>query len=479
MPFDTSFFSRPDNSPQPTGLDMISQMQGIQGQGMRNQLMQRTMAAQQARGQAYAQNTDAQGNVNAGGAMASMAQNPAAVTGLDEAAAQNQNFSQAQLTQHIQQVSQINQVFASGLKLATNADGTPNPAALEGTGGDSIIKDLGRQLAERGVPAQMIASDINALPKDGPGRYAALTQQAVAGMQAAQQAEAVYGHLYSQSDGQTTTNYRMPSVGGSAPPPMQMKTSPDFNATPMAVTDNATGAQTFQPRGNVAANPGKFGAGQPTELQHQQASAGGAAGQLGAQREVAIQGEMPQLMANRAAFRGLTADINNGMFNGNGAEAGLAVSKWAQAAGFKVDTTKIANTEDAVKAVARIVANIPGATHSDQLNAQAIAQNPTISKSPEGFARLTAMAQGYNDARLATVNGIRDFRNNNPHYPASNIPNLEGAITKLNSVPMFQYNALPDQYKHTMTDNMPGATTFINNYNKAKALGLFSKGLGE
>jgi hypothetical protein len=476
MPVDLSMF---DTKPvEPTNpLQMLTQLQALQRGALQNQILQRTMTSQQAQGRAYASAVDpTTGKFDPDRARLLASQDPNAEYGMQGVADDTQNLSSSMTTQHIAQVQsamaqadRLNTIIGSVLSTAVGPDGKPDPTKLT----DDVLKSGFQQAAEAGVDPKVLASEQASMPLDPRARYQVLQQHLVAGQQALAQARLIYGDVTQTDTGPTIESARVPGLGGTLPTYTK-------GIAPALVTtvDPKTGQGGFANAQDIVANPGAYSSAQPTQVAASQHAAGATAGQTGAQLEASIQAEVPQLMQNKAAFRSIHADIANGMQNGPGAEARNDLLKVLQLGGLNVSADKIANTEDAVKNLARVVLNTPGATNSDKQQAQAIAANPSIAKSTQGFARLVSMVEGYTSAKLATANGLGQIRANNRNLDASQIPLLQSRLSQEYDASLFQYNALDPQYRHTMTDNMPDGLAFIKRYNQAKAAGWFDKGLG-
>ena len=110
MPVDTSMYNTTPPAPA-NPLAMLSQMQGIQGQQLRNQLLQKTMGAQQAIGRVAQASLRPDGTTDLAAYQQGIQGDPNAAFGAQDAA----NNAQAQATQ--QQALQAQQVALASRRL--------------------------------------------------------------------------------------------------------------------------------------------------------------------------------------------------------------------------------------------------------------------------------------------------------------------------------------------------------------------------
>ena len=169
MPVDLSMYPQ---APKPVNpLEMASQIMGMQHTALQNQLVQRTMGAQQATGEATQGATGADGSFDPAAAMAAARGNPNAAYGMTEYAANMQAQRQAQLSQQHEQMTvaweqqqHVNQQIAGLLA-------KPNVSV------DDVTHSLGDLVAAKIIPASLAASQAaeaqqNAGNGDGIGGHA-------------------------------------------------------------------------------------------------------------------------------------------------------------------------------------------------------------------------------------------------------------------------------------------------------------------
>lgn len=218
MPVDVSMYPGPPKPVNP--LEMFSQVAGLQGQMQQNQLMQRTMAAKQAVGQAAQQNVGQDGQIDTAGFMRQVAGDPNAAYGAVEAGQNALSMQQAQLAQHVQQV----QLGMQQQQYITQQTGAL--ADTPGVTGKMVADRIGQIVSDKIISPEMAAHELAAKPVDD-----AQLPQYLRGLQkrsiAAEQQLALYHHTLLQN------------IGGSIQP---LNDAPFGNQQPVATTLSPEGA---------------------------------------------------------------------------------------------------------------------------------------------------------------------------------------------------------------------------------------------
>lgn len=220
MPVDVSMYPGPPQQVNP--LQAMTQAAGLQGQLQQNQIRARTMAAQQAIGQAYQQSTDASGHVDADAASLAISQDPNAAYGAEAATANLQAQRQAQLVQHVGEVELgIRQQGFMTQQLGSLSD-TKNISGKD-------VANLAASFVQQGIlTPKMAASELAQAPTDPAQLPLYLQGLQKRSMDAGQQLG-----LYHQK--------LMTNIGGSIVP---MNSAPLGDQGPVATTMSPEGAST-------------------------------------------------------------------------------------------------------------------------------------------------------------------------------------------------------------------------------------------
>lgn len=438
MPVDTSFYN--SAPPKPVNpLEMMSQMQGIQGQQLRNQLMQRTMGAQQAVGRIAQSSlrpdgtTDLaayqQGIAGGGDAVAFGAQD--AANNAQSQATQQQALTQAQLGMHVQRLGLIQQTAGS-------------LADKPGVSSSDVSDAIGQLVTHGIIDPKEAASELATVPTDPsliPG-WARQQQMRAAGVQ--QQITAMHQPTLVDSGSQITEQNVAPLAPTIAP---VVKTlSPGEAASPVAGPANPDGSPTTVTLGQRA-NMGTVTTGQgPAQISAQSTSGG-----LAAQGEAAFSQQRRQATQNAANFSLLRGDMTQ-MFTGAGTESKLALVKAAQAVGININADQITTTESAAKVLQQIINAQPNAGSSDKQLMSTITANPHLGLSKDGLALMAGVAEGNNNAML--VAGKVWDKAKSRTGDSSKFNDAMPAITQALDPKAFQYMAVQPSLRHFITDGM-------------------------
>ena len=219
-------------------LATMSQYAGLQGQMQQNQLMQRTMAARQATGEAVQGATDADGNYDPRAAMAAAAQDPRAAFGAAEfqgfnqgQQAEQQKLQQAKLEQAITVRGTINQSLGA---LMSKPDSiTPG----------AVTSQIGELVAGNILPAAEAAKQIADMPTDPQQLKSWVVNHWMQGQAMSTQLQAMMPPAMQVDDGKNINFVRNPAIGAT-PGPIAKQTTPEFDSSRVAGPVGPDGEQT-------------------------------------------------------------------------------------------------------------------------------------------------------------------------------------------------------------------------------------------
>lgn len=440
MPVDTSFYPKLNPTPPPNALEMMSQMQGIQGQQLSNQLTARTMAAQQAIGQAAQGALRADGTTDLAAYQQAVQGSPDAAFGGQDAA----NNAQSQAT--AQQALQAQQVALASRKLDIlhqQAGALADDPELTTDKVHGVINSL----TKIGLLDAPHAADIlGGLPQD-PSQLRSAMRTFQLQAEDAQTQIAQYHSNTLVNNGQQTTEQ---NVGSLAPAiaPVQMQMSPGEAASPVTGPVGPNGEQTTTPLGQRA-DMGTIATGQGPAKTAAQTTSGG----LAAQGHAAFQQQRAAASQNEATFNLLQSEIPKA-FTGAGAEQRTSWTRIAQTLGLPVDKDTITASESVTKALQKMINAQPNASQSDRQLASQIAANPHPGLSKDGLTQMVAIAKGNNAQQIAVGNAWDKIRSKVGEE------RFNEALPLLNQrmpTAAFQYMALPQNMQHVLTDGMSKA----------------------
>lgn len=256
-------------------LTMLTSLAGLQHAGLQNQLINRTMSSQQAVGRAVQAATGADGVVDTNAAGTAIAGNPDAAFGAPQAFADLQAQRQAQLAEHTSRVD---------LALKQNGFMTNSLGALadkQGVTGKDVSDLAGTLVANGILDPKMAATELSAMPADPTQIPAYLRTLQMRSQTAAQQILDFHNQVM-VNNGQQTVPVNMAPLA-TPPAPIQMKPTPEFEASPREVLlpNGQTGAITQhqfeqQAAGGTpvptALSPGQHAAATTTGAGHAQAA---------------------------------------------------------------------------------------------------------------------------------------------------------------------------------------------------------------
>ena len=438
MPVDTSFYPQLQPQQQMNPLQMMSTVQGIQHQQMQNQLLQRTMAAQQAIGSAAQHSMRPDGTRDLAQYQQEVQASPDAAFGGTDAANDAQSNATAQAALVTQQIanaqSRLNILHQQAGALADDPD-----LSIDKVTG--VVGDL----TKMGVLDAPHAADIlAALPKDPSQLKGAMLDFQKQAMDTASQISEYHQQHLLNTGGAVTSVNPAPLAPTVATTPMTL--TPGEAASPVTGPVNADGSPTTTTLGQRA-GMGTITTGQTPAAAAAQTTSGG----LAAQGEAAFSHNRQQATQNAANFSLLRGDLGK-MFTGSGAEQRSALARIAQTVGIKVDADKITSTESAAKVLQQIINAQPNAGSSDKQLMASITANPHLGLSKDGLTLMSAVAEGNNNAMLLAGKAWDKAKSRGVGSEQFN-DRMPAIVSKLDPK-VFQYEAAPPALRHFITDGM-------------------------
>lgn len=332
MPVDTSMYAQ--QTPPENPLAMASQVVGLQGQMQQNQLLQRTMQARQAIGQAVQGATDANGNYDPLAAQAAASQDRNAAFGAQEfqgfnqgQQAQQQALHMANLQQAITVRGALNQALGSVLSDPNNI----NTKFVTGVIGDLVGSKI--------LPATEGASQIRQMPSDPSALKSWLTNHLAQGLQMSEQLHAMMPPAQAIDTGSKIEFVRNPALGAT-PGPLDKTLSPESAAQRVAGPVNPDGSPTQISLGQ-ANGMGPITTGQGPAA----AAAATTSGAGTAQDSVAFENNARQLPALSAALRNMSGDIKQLNTGPGSARRGSFIAAVQSVMGSGFDAERVARQE--------------------------------------------------------------------------------------------------------------------------------------
>lgn len=388
MAVDTSMYNT--KPPEPINpLTMATGIAGLQRTGLENQLLGRTMGAQQAVGEAAQGAIGPDGQIDPAAFLTAVKNNPQAAYGAVEAAQNATALQTAQLAQAHEQYGILNSAISSLLS-------QPNVTQKD-------IIHQATTLAKEGVISyKMAAAEIGSMPPDNDAQLRPWLENHLAkSLEGQAQVAALIGTPQPVNTGGQTQFVRTPALGAT-PAPLTNTLSPEAASTPVAGVD-AQGHPIAMTRAQFAQR-GQIQTGlSPSETAAQNVSGANNAQQgIDLQRAAAMVPDMKGALGN---MQGELADFNSG--------PGADQFKTFKAALLRlrvpgIDPNGVASAEEFNKNAEKLLQwqfGMIGGTGTDAKFNSAMHSNPNMGLSNLGAKGLIGFAKGNADA-IALENNI-------------------------------------------------------------------------
>ena len=388
MAVDTSMYNT--KPPEPINpLTMATGIAGLQRTGLENQLLGRTMGAQQAVGEAAQGAIGPDGQIDPAAFLTAVKNNPQAAYGAVEAAQNATALETAQLAQAHQQYDVLNGAISSLLS---------NPNA----GPKDVMSQVGTLVAQGVLTPKVAAAELAGMPND-PGQLRGWLENHLAkGMDAQQQIGAFINKPELVDNGAQIQPVNMAPMAPSPIAPITKELSPEAASTPVAGVD-AQGHPIAMTRAQFAQR-GQIQTGlSPSETAAQNVSGANNAQQgIDLQRAAAMVPDMKGALGN---MQGELADFNSG--------PGADQFKTFKAALLRlrvpgIDPNGVASAEEFNKNAEKLLQwqfGMIGGTGTDAKFNSAMHSNPNMGLSNLGAKGLIGFAKGNADA-IALENNI-------------------------------------------------------------------------
>lgn len=380
MPIDTSMYQTAPVKPL-NPIEMLANAVSIQHGINQNQLIQKTMGAQQAVGEAYQNAIGPDGQVDIPAMMSGIKGNPNAAFGAEDAAARAQVLQQAQLAQAHQQYGVLNGAISALLD-------------KQGLTGKDVINSVGTLVSSGVINAKTAAAELASMPNDPQQLNGWLRNHLIRGQEAQGQIASMFGIPQAINTGAETRFVRTPTMG-EMPQAIPNEMSPSEAGSPIQGFDGTTPIaitkKDFVQRGGIQTGP-KLG-----QVTGADVTAHGSAQQgLALQQAADLQ---PQMKADLGTMQG---DLKN--FNPGPGSAWYAnLLRAAQRLNINVGDARTASQDSFDKLANRIAqqqsAQFGGNT--DQGRAMSISGNPNSHLSKMGNQNIIGMLKGNADAITA------------------------------------------------------------------------------
>lgn len=375
-------------APQPANpLTTLAGLAGLQHQGLQNQLIQRTMAAQQARGAAIQAATGQDGVVDTAKAGALIAANPNAAYGAPEAMDDLQAQKQAQVAQQQAQMelgwkrAQMVSQYAGSL-----AD-DPNPTRAKAAGQIGELVSMGVLSAPEG------ANEIKGIPDDPTQIPAWARMHQMNAMSAMDQIATHHANTMVDTGAVTQPVNTAPLA---APPTLTNTLSPGQAASPVTGPATPDGAPTTTTLGQRS-HMGTIVTGPSPE----QSATGTVTGQGNAQQALEMQKEANAAPQTRATLKNMSDDLARGAATGPSSGAVNTLHQFMGQFGLDWDSKAGSATAQFHKNAEMLV----------QARLSALGGNPTDAKLGSASSSNPGMAfDGMsNQGLIGTLQGLTDY----------------------------------------------------------------------
>lgn len=384
MPIDTSMYQ---NIQQPANpLAMAGQVMGLRNVMTQNQILQKTMGAQQATGEAVQGATSPDGTFDPNAFMSTVASDPRAAYGAQQAAEFAQQQKMQQLAAAHQQLGVLQQNVGALLQ---------NPNVTK----DDVTSQIGKLVGMKVITPQAAAAEITDLQGVPDGQLPLwLRGHEMAMMQGQQQIEAMLGPQVPIDNGSQIVPTRMPLVPGTSMPaapnaaPIDKTLTPEGAASPVAGPVNPDGSPTTIPLGQRA-TMGKLTTGQSPAA----AAAATTSGAGTAQDAIAFENGARQLPAMRAALQNLDGDIAQLQTGPGASQRASWVARINSLFGTSLDASDVATTEGVDKIHSEIAARqrqTLGLPTTDQSSSIMDHATPGSNLSKLGNQNMSALLRG-------------------------------------------------------------------------------------
>jgi hypothetical protein len=393
MPVDVSMYPGPAKPVNP--IEMMSNLVALKGQMQQNQLQARTMAGQQAEGQAIQGATGPDGSFDPDQFMAAVRANPQAA----QVAAQAQVFAQqqreSQLKVAFDKQDRLNGAVASMLEGAIKPDGSTDPTKIDPK---AVVSTIGDLVANGVLDKKIAASTIATMPSDPVQLTSWLHQHLLQGMDNSAKLAALMPTPTAINTGGETQFVRTPQMGAT-PSPLTNTLSPEAAASPVAGPVTEDGAPTTVPLGKrVAMGTVQTG---PSPAQ---AAAGGQYGGQTGNAAAQFEASARQAPAMDMMLRNMTGDLSK-LSTGPGSEKrNQFIAGVNSFLGSDFDAEKVSDQESFNKMAAQVVAKqrqMMGLSGTDAQLEAAQHASPGSALSQRGNAANIAIIRGNNDYLMA------------------------------------------------------------------------------